>query len=758
MSLPSFALHDLGWHAFQQLCHTALREVLGQEVVSFLDVRDGGRDGAFAGRWTPRGGSTVSGQFVAQCKHTAKAGTNVAPADLNDELSKVERLARAGRCDVYILMTNAGVTGESERQIVEAVKACGVEHVLVLGATWLNQTIAESSRLRRLVPRLYGLGDLTQILDERSYRQALAVLDAMRSDLDKLVLTNTYERAAAALTEHSFVLLVGAPATGKTTIAAQLALGAADEFQTAVVKLDYIADLQDRWNPDERQLFWLDDAFGATQFDRSLARAWTTSVQRVGAAIKAGSVFVVTSRDYVFRAAYGYLKPGSFPLFEESKVVVDVSDLTLDEKRQILFNHLRHGRQPNGFLARLQPNLEVAAGHPGFTPELARRLADPAFTEHLRPGLADSVSDFLDRPSELLRDVLEGLDNDGRAALGLIFINHDWLESPVALSAQDVDLLQRLGSDLGGVTRSLESLRGSLVQHVVRDGQAGWVFSHPTMVDAYADLLRSPELLYHLLTAFPLDVLLGEISCGDVGVQGAVVVPPNHFPVILNRLNEPLPTGDMLWRARDRRTGFLATRCDADFLRSWLQEEPARIERFTSPGLMLEADSDNELAARLNECGLLPEALRSSFAAELIEYCVSGVDPAVLWNDQLGSMLTLAERENLFSRVRGELLPNFRHAISACVEGWSHDYGPESAVQPLRELVYYLPRIFPDDDEIESRAKDLDRFLDEWVAEQDWEDRNDHESRRSLGDSGPSLGRQSERSVFDDLLDGRSDT
>ncbi len=352
-------MHELGWYAFQQLCHTVLREVLGQEVVSFLDTNDGGRDGAFAGTWAPSSDALLEGEFVAQCKHTAKPGVTIGPRDLADELDKAERLVKAGRCDVYVLMTNAGVTGQSEAKITEELKSRGVKHVRVLGSTWLNQTIAESSRLRRLVPRLYGLGDLTQILDDRAYRQARAVLEAMRSDLDKLVLTSTYERAAHALANNGFVLLVGAPATGKTTIAAQLALGAADEFDTAVAKIDSIGDLQDRWNPDDRQLFWLDDAFGATQFDRSLAWAWTTGVQRVNGAINAGSIFVLTCRDYVFRAAYSYLKPGSFPLLHEAQVVVDVADLTVDERQQILYNHLRHGRQPNSFLERLRPNLDA---------------------------------------------------------------------------------------------------------------------------------------------------------------------------------------------------------------------------------------------------------------------------------------------------------------------------------------------------------------------------------------------------------------
>ena len=81
----------------------------------------------------------------------------------------------------------------------------------------------------------------------------------MRTDLAKLVRTTTYEKAARALHDHGFVLLAGAPATGKTTIAGQLALAAADVFDTHVVMLDDASQFAERWNPHERQLFWLDE-------------------------------------------------------------------------------------------------------------------------------------------------------------------------------------------------------------------------------------------------------------------------------------------------------------------------------------------------------------------------------------------------------------------------------------------------------------------------------------------------------------------
>lgn len=760
MSIPAFAMHDLGWFAFQQLCHTILREVLGQTVQSFLDTKDGGRDGAFQGRWAPSAGDVREGVFVVQCKHTVKPGVNLRLRDLDDELVKAQKLADAGECDIYVLITNAGLSGVLERSIREAFQAKGIKHVVVFGATWMNQTIAESSRLRRLVPRLYGLGDLTQILDERAYRQARAVLDSMRTDLDKLVLTSTYERATMALADQGFVLLYGAAATGKTTIAAQLALGAADDFDTTVVKLDSATDIQARWNPDERQLFWLDDAFGVTQFDHTRAHAWTTALPRITSAMRGGSKFVLTSRDYIFRAAYSYLKPGSFPAFDDARVVVDVLDLTPVERRQILYNHLRQGRQSNAWLEQLEPHLEAAASHPGFTPELARRLSHPHFTASVQPRSPASVDRFFAHPNDFLRDVMSGLDFDARAALGLVFVSKDWLPTPIALDERSTDLVARLGSSLGGVVTALDAMRDSLVRHVIRNGDTGWVFVHPTMADAYSSLMRSPDLLGHLLTGFPLDVLMREVTCGDVNVQGALVVGQGHYETVLDRLDEPLTdTVRERWRERDRRTSFLATRCDAEFLQRWCARNAPALEELSRPGLMLQGAVDNELTARLIEFELFPETLRAAFVEGLVDFCLSGIDPAVLWHEPLRSTLTVAEWEDLLQRVRAELLSDLPAAIDSCTEGVDLAQNePQSVIDPLSTLALHLPDLFPGDRYVERQAQKLDALIEHWITDHESSDRPRQQAtgRMSKVNAEPERSHGVNRSIFDDLVDGRS--
>jgi hypothetical protein len=143
-----YDLYSLGWHSFQQLCLTVTREILGQTVESFLDTADGGRDGAFAGTWKRKSAEALAGRFVVQCKFTGKRQKNLKAEDLLDEVKKAERLVETGRCDSYVVMTNAGVSGAAAEEIEALFAKAGVKQIAIFGSTWICDQIRENKRLR----------------------------------------------------------------------------------------------------------------------------------------------------------------------------------------------------------------------------------------------------------------------------------------------------------------------------------------------------------------------------------------------------------------------------------------------------------------------------------------------------------------------------------------------------------------------------------------------------------------------------------
>jgi len=751
-----FHLHTLGWHSFQQLCLSVSREVLGQTVQSFLDTNDGGRDGAFSGIWRQQDGELLTGRFVIQCKFTARAGYTLTPSDLEEEFSKVRRLVSKNECDVYVLITNAGVSGATELKVKERLHEAGVKDLLIFGVTWLEDQIRESKHLRMMVPRVYGLGDLTQILDERAYAQATLVLESMREDLAKVVITESYRKAAKALDAHRFVLLVGEPASGKTTIASLLAMSSADQWGASVVKLATPKSVVEHWNPHEKsQLFWIDDAFGVTQYESSLVSGWNHILNEVKTILRQGNRVVMTSRDYIYNRARRELKEGAFPLFQESQVVIDVHDLTVDERRQILYNHLKLGRQSREFRAAVKPHLEFVADHDRFIPEIARRLADPFFTKKLY--LSEwSLASFVDKREQFLIDISKELDKDSKAALALIYMSNGCLPSPILLSAAEDEAMRRLDSNLGACTAALEALRGSLALHVTSDGESYWAFKHPTIGDAYSSMLReNPELLGIYVHGSDIKKLTRQITCGDVEIEGAVVLPSSLFHLVIERLvafktSSAYKTEWMSgWGARRELLVFLAGRCSKQFLEAYLAIDLKLIESIVNPMLYLEFSVEVDLSIRLFTFGLLPEEARRTLAENVSKHARDGVDARVLYDPKLRSLLNDKELRILREAVRTEVLPRIEDVRLEHQAGRDSEDDPEWHIRRFTQFLSAIEEAYPQSRRIRKIVKGERLQVQAWIDGNPTE--ADTSASRDITINEPSASHDVSRSIFDDI-------
>ena len=608
-----YQLHTIGWKAFQDLVLTVLREVWGQTVQAFCETKDQGRDGAFFGTWArPTKGSqpqSLTGSFAVQCKFTSCISKNFSAKHLASEVEKAKLLAERGLAQHYFLFLNVSVTASRQNEIATLFSHPMIKSVTVYGKEALTQYIAENRGLRMLVPRLYGLGDLSQIIDERAYEQANQIVLSMGEDLRKFVITESYTRSAHALRDKGFVVLLGAPATGKSTIAAALAVSSVDAFFAIPVKIRTGQDFINHWNPNEKQLFWIDDAFGATQVSHHLIEDWNRSLSHLHAAIDKGSKVLMTSRDYVFNAAREALKHSEFPLFNDSQVVITVNEIRQSDRDQILYNHIKFGKHSKQTKQKLKPFLHTFSSHIHFSPEAARRLGDPFFTKELtisKEGLGLFVSNQL----RILQETIQGLDVDCQSALALIFIRGGKLQSPIAFGDDEMDLIARIGGDRKGIFSALCQLRETLVLYVPESGENFWRFKHPTIQDAYASLLsKNPELLDIYLKGASLDRLYSEIACEGVKVEGIkIFLPKSRYDLLQRRLS-----GCSSKEAQRGLNLFLVHRCDKDFLSAFVSNNPQYVKKLEVNSYLRDSSSV-ALLCKLHSLGLLS---RSKYNATL---------------------------------------------------------------------------------------------------------------------------------------------
>ena len=649
-----------------------------------------------------------------QCKHTSLRASRLALSDLADEVTKAKKLVEQGLCDTYLLLTNAAMTARAAADIRTSLTAVGVRHVGIYGASWLEDVILGSSRLRALIPRLYGLGDLSEILDERSYEQARVVLESLKESLSKFVITRPYDESIAALNEHGFVLLLGEPAAGKTTIASALAMAAVDQWGARVIKADRPSDVRERWNPHaEHQFFWVDDAFGVTQYQLDLVQEWNRLMPVLQAAIGRGARVVFTSRDYIYRSARDDLKQGAFPLLAEAQVVIRVQNLPTEDKEQILYNHLRLGSQTAEFRKLIKPHLATVAASRRFLPEVARRLGDPVFTRGLTVD-SDSVRRFVDHPLDFMLATLRGLDVDHRAALALIYNSGGERPSPLQLSAEDDAMLALFGAHRARCAAALTAMDGSLVSRVEKDDQVFWMFRHPTIGDALARLVvENPELLDIYLKGSSIYALTREVTCGSVNLEGVVViVPTSRFDQMISRLDELEETF-----SRPARDTFLLARCSDDFLRRFAELRPQIADSLLTPWYGSWSVVQLSLIDRLNRLGLVTATRRSAFAKELRETAVALGDLTYLKQAAARSILADEEIDDIKQDVRARL----EDMLPDLIEQFRVSYDPgddvESHLGPLYDTLETYKEEFADDDVavalLEQAILDADDLLSE---------------------------------------------
>ncbi len=372
MRVPGrYSLASLGWKSFEDLCRQILRVVLGETVVGFGGGGDGGRDAFYTGQPAGRLKEQLGpATFIVQCKHTSQKAASLALSTVAPELPKLKALAGRHKPVSYVLLTNRRVTAESETEIRKAVLAVpGVENILILNEEWIEDTIDAEPRLLRLVPRLYGVGDLTQILSFPLERQSRALLDALLPTLTTFVPTDSYRSAEKLLTQGGMVVLVGPPASGKSTIAANLcAVWAAQTANLRALKLDKAEHFTQAWSPDDPKcIYWVDDIFGETTLDDDLLREWSRCLTRLEVAVRRGAMVVVGTRDYILNAAEERLKTDKAQLLRDLSIRVQVDNLKSAERRRILYNHVKHG----------DLSAERKKALKGFLPELAEL---PSFT------------------------------------------------------------------------------------------------------------------------------------------------------------------------------------------------------------------------------------------------------------------------------------------------------------------------------------------------------------------------------------------
>lgn len=711
-AITNFDLHKLGWRAFEDLCGVIAREILGQTVQVFADGRDGGRDGAFSGTWKAPKQQTalkseLTGKLVIQCKFSDSPKKNFQLSLLSDELAKARELVGRGSCDSYLLLTNMSMPAERAIEIEDALRAEGVKHPLALGKEWINQTISMNASLRRYVPRVYGLGDVSLILDERSRAQSTAILAQLKPSLERFVITRTYVEAARALSERRIIVLIGEPAVGKSLMAATLTLAALDDFKSTPYQVSSAPELIKLWNPDDPgRTFWADDAFGSTRLNEVSVEEWGRHLRAILTAVHAGNRVIITSRAHLYQQALTRLKASTRRALNENVVEIRVEDLNDDERAQLLYNHLKFGSQTSTFRTSIKPYLKTLSKSRLLRPEMARRLGNPEFTSGIRPT-EESLQDFIERPMEHLQESLQELDDQSECALASIYVRRGRLDAPVTSAIDDTrDYTVNLYNQTGlTVASALSSMKGSFVQQRTDLAGSFWTYAHPTIGEALElNMQASIEKLGIFLRGLKSLAVSENLNCGAEAIIAPryarrtadyVFVPPQLRELVVERLNLPESRGadedfESDYAFFYTLLPFLLDRCDDSFFAAIIDRDETLWERVMYRYERSGDDPCRRFLLRMGRLRGFTSAQSAALVKALSTRAMAIADPEWAYEDGLGQYIETDGWATLRADLQIALEAQIEDIPDNLYANWTEDTDPEAYFEELLDNLWAI--------------------------------------------------------------------
>lgn len=700
------ALHTLGWKAFQDLCAQICEEVLRCPVAIYREAQDGGQDAVF--QFKKMNQSTGTG--TVQCKFTSDSKKRLKTGDLRGEKNTVKELVAKGEADTYYFITNMGVDAPVAVDIKQELKALGVQTPEVFGREWISQKIRENSRLRALVPRIYGLGDLSTILDERRAEQTQALLGHLIPALSAYVPTTAHRQAVRVLKEHGIVLLLGPPATGKSMLAAILATSALDDGNHRCFQIASPQELVEAWNPNEGGgFYWIDDAFGPNQLREDYVDEWIARMSKVKAAISRGNRFVLTSRSHIWNAANQKLATRNHPLFADKTAIVDVGSLSPEERSQILYNHIKAGNQSNEWKKQVKQYLGELAKESNLLPEIARRLGNQSYTSKLTLSLY-SLEKFVSEPMEYLKETIGELNDTQKAALTLVFLQRSRLSADIKESGAWSQVGDKFCVSQVDIATALEQLKDSFVVRKKEKSGDFWSFSHPTISDALSSILRQRiDLIELYLRGVRVETILTEVVCENAKkIRDAVIVPESLNDLLVERLLETEDEPNL----NRMLFGFLHSRASEGVLKSFLEHGMPMLYRNNSYACFLSLDDKIRLHARTHKIGLLPSELREETAQYIERKISEDLDCSVLNSNDILGIIPATKYFSLLLKLRVEIQENISGRIVEIVEEADVDTDPEDIFDEVKMFLSDMEDIMSEDKNIQEKILELHKEID----------------------------------------------
>ena len=492
--MAEYDFRQLSPHDLELLARDLLQAEWCIALESFKQGKDGGIDLRYA---------RAKKNIIVQCKHYFRSGLNALLRELRKEKVKVKKL----RPSRYVLVTSVPLSPANKEAIIEIIGTDALASGDVIGSEDLNNLIGKHSKVERKHFKLW-LGStvvLESVLHNAAITRSNFMVDQVNRDVRRYVQTKAFPRAQEMLREHSLVIVAGPPGVGKTTLANLLLYAHLEKGYRPIIIDDEISDGLNLFQRGERQIFYFDDFMGATFLgDRGRVttnesdKALVNFVAMVRQSPKAR--LILTTREHIYEQAMIKSERLRFSGLDDLRVFLRISDYTLAQKAQILYNHLYFSELPvdyRGVMLRDNFFLTIIK-HQKFNPRIIEWLTSFQIVKKVPVGeFLQWVQSLLSDPSEIWRHAYHEETSDAARSMLLTVFSLGGKVDSRNLRAAFYSLHRAQAGKYGFSTRpedfrsALREIAGSFIKP---SGTNTVEFLDPSLLDLMNSVVRDePE-------------------------------------------------------------------------------------------------------------------------------------------------------------------------------------------------------------------------------------------------------------------------
>lgn len=367
--MPDYDFRSLSPIDFEALVRDLLNADLGTKFTSFAVGPDGGIDLRDASKEKP---------LIAQCKHRPDAKKRALVTSAAAEAGRWQ----SDQLDKYYFVVSAPLTPRGADEVKAALSPLPVDSNPVWHQGSLNAAISRHPQIEKDHFKLWlsSAVALERIIQAAQWQRSEELLQRVSERVRLYVHTPAYSRSMKILQEEHVVIISGAPGVGKSTLAEMILLTLWNEGWTVANIADDVNDAWSRFfSDDDKVVFYYDDFLGQTstaELQKNEASGILLLMNRIRAS-KGNKLLILTSREQILgEVLSGNDDRARRIVSTESKVRLELDEISRSAKAEMLFNHLHFGFADPASRSELanDKRYRIVIDHKGFNPRVLESL------------------------------------------------------------------------------------------------------------------------------------------------------------------------------------------------------------------------------------------------------------------------------------------------------------------------------------------------------------------------------------------------